>query len=85
MYFKDINKDILILVEGTTPRFYDTTLTAEAKYSINFTHPRKRFALSLHYNGSNSFLFLNATKRYQFKLKDAEIKNYTLFLGLGSI
>ena len=71
MYLKDINKDILILVEGTTPRFYDTTLTAEVKYSINFTHPRKRFALSLHYNGSNSFLFLNATKRYQFKLKDA--------------
>ena len=85
MHLKNIKKDILILVEGATPRFYDTTLTAEAKYSINFTHPRKRLALSLHYNGSNSFLFLNATKRYQFKLKDAEIKNYTLFLSLGSI
>ena len=39
-----------------------TTLTAEAKYPINFTQPRKIFVLSLHSNGSNSFLFVNATK-----------------------
>ena len=30
-------KDILILVEGPTQELDDTTLTAEAKYSINFT------------------------------------------------
>ena len=70
------NKDILILSEGP-----NTTLTAEAKYPINFTQPRKRFVLSLHYNGSNSFLFVNATKIYQFKAKDPEIKDYTLCLG----
>ena len=37
-------------------------LTAEAKYPMNFTQPRKRFALSLNSNGSNSFLFVNAAK-----------------------
>ena len=37
--------------------------------------------LSLHYNGSNSFLFVNATKIYQFKAKDSEIKPYPLCLG----
>ena len=58
----------------------DTTLTAEAKYPISFTQPRKRFVLSLHYNGSNSFLFVNATKIYQLKVKDSEIKDYTLCL-----
>ena len=52
----------------------DTTLTAEAKYSINFTQSGKRFVLSLHYNGSNSFLFVHATKVYQFKAKDSENK-----------
>ena len=36
---------------------------------------------SLHYNGSNSFLFVKATKIYQFKGKDPEIKIYTLCLG----
>ena len=71
------NKDILILGEGLD----DTALTAEAKYHINFTQPRNRFVLCLHYNGSNSFLFVNATKIYQFKAKVSEIKDYILRLG----
>ena len=44
-------------------------MTAEANYPINFTQSGKRFTLSLHYNGSNSFLFVNTTKLYQFKVK----------------
>ena len=62
------NKDILILGQGPTQRLDDTTLTAEAIYSINFTRPNKRFVLSMHYNGSNSFLFVNATKIAQCKV-----------------
>ena len=62
-------KDILILGEGPTQGLDNNTLTAEAKYPINFTKSEKRFLLSLHYNGSNSFLFVNATKVYQFKAK----------------
>ena len=42
-------KDILILSEGPTQRLDDTTLTAEAKYSINFMQSGKRFVLSLHW------------------------------------
>ena len=45
----------------------NTTLTTEAKYSIYFTHSGKRFVLNLHCSGSNSFLFVNATKTYHFK------------------
>ena len=41
----------------------------------------KRFVLSLHYDGSNSFLFVSATEIYQFKAKDSGIKDYTLCLG----
>ena len=37
--------------------------------------------LSLHYNRRNSFLFVNATKIYQFKAKISEIENYALSLG----
>ena len=54
-HIDDKNKDVLILGDGPTQGLDDTTLTAEAKYPINFTQPRKRFVLSLHYNGSNSF------------------------------
>ena len=74
-------KDILILGEGPTQALDNTTLKAEAKYPINFTQPNKRFVLSLHYNGSNSFSFVDATKIYQFKAKNSEIKDYALCLG----
>ena len=78
------NKDILILGEGPTQGLDDTTLTAEAKYPINFTQSIKRFVLSLHYNLSNSFSFVTATKIYQFKAKDSEIKDHTPCLGNNS-
>ena len=71
-------KNILILGEGPAQILDDTTLTAEAKYPINFTQSGKRFVLSQHYNGSNSFLFVNATKIYKFKAKyqcQCECKN----------
>ena len=32
--------------------------------------------LSLHYNGSNSFLFVNAVKMFQFTKKYSKIKPY---------
>ena len=74
-------KDMLILGEGPTQGLDNTTLTAEAKYPINFTQSGKRFVLSLHYIRSNSFLFVNTTKVYQFKVKNSEIKDYALRLG----
>ena len=49
------NKNKDILGEGQTQGLDDTTLAAEAIYRINFTQTNKRFVLSLHYNGSNSF------------------------------
>ena len=74
------NRDI-ILDESPTQKLNDTTLTADAKYPVNFTQPNKRFVLSLQYNGSNSFLFVNATKIHQFKAKKFEMKDCTLYLG----
>ena len=75
MHIDNKGKNILIPGKGTTQGLDDTTLTVEPPYSINFTRPDIKFCLSLHYNGSNSFLFVNATKTYQFKAKDSEIKN----------
>ena len=42
-------------------------------YSINFTVTKKKFCLILHYNGANSYLFVNGTEIYKFKAKDSEI------------
>ena len=41
----------------------------------------KKFCLSLHYNGANSYLFVNGTEIYKFKAKDSEIVATPLFLG----
>ena len=79
LHIDNKSKDVLVLDEGPTRiRWY--SMTAEAIYPIDFTQPNKRFILSLHYNGSNSFLFVNATKVYQFKARDSEIKSCTLCL-----
>ena len=59
-------KDIIQGINGTT-------IYAEKTYSINFTKSRARFCLSLHYNGDNSYLFVNATEICKFKAKDSEI------------
>ena len=75
------NKDILVLGEGPTQRLHDTLLTAEKKYSIKFTVPRKKFCLSLHYNGPNSYLFINGTETIKFKAKASEPNTIPLCLG----
>ena len=74
-------KYILILGKVSTQGLDDSTLTAEAQFSFNFSRSNRKFCLSLHYNGSNSFLFANTTKIYQFKAKDSEKKKYPLCLG----
>ena len=73
-------KDILILGKGPTQGL-EHTLTAGKMYSINFTVTRKKFCLSLHYSGVNSYLFLNGNGIDRFKAKDSEIVATSLCLG----
>ena len=73
-------KDILILGKDTTQGLKHA-LSAEKMYSINFTENNKKFCLSLHYNGANSYLFVNGTEIIKFKAKDSEIVATPLCLG----
>ena len=50
-------------------------------YSINFVEINKKFCFSFHYNGANSYLFVNDTEIYKFKAKDSEIVASSLCLG----
>ena len=50
-------------------------------YSINFIVTKKKFCLSLYYNGTNSYLFVNGTEIYKSKAKDSEIVATPLCLG----
>ena len=74
-------KDILILVKGPTQGLGENSLTAEKMCSINFTVIKKKFCLSLHYNGANSYLFVIGTEIYKSKAKDSEIVASPLCLG----
>ena len=49
-------------------------------YSINLTKKGTKFCLRLHYNGANSYLFVNGTEIIKFKGKDSEILAYSLCL-----
>ena len=69
------------LREGPMQVLDDTLIRAGTKCSIDFTELGKRFVLSLYHNQSNRFLFVNATKIYQLKAKDSEIRPNQLCLG----
>ena len=71
---------MLVLGKGPTQGL-EHNLTAEKMYPINFTVSKKKFCLSLHYNGANSYLFVNGKEIVKFKAKDSEIVASPLCLG----
>ena len=73
-------KDILVLGRGPTQGL-ENTLIAEKMYSISFAVTKKKFCLSLHYNGANSYLFVNNTEICKFKVKESEIVASPLCIG----
>ena len=54
---------------------------AEKIYSQNFTAVNKKIVLSLHYNGDNSYLFVNGKQELKSKAKDDQIVKEILCLG----
>ena len=57
----------------------------QKKYLIDFTKSNARFCLSLHYNGSKKFLFVNGTEIRKFKAKRYERKDGQTEICLGNI
>ena len=74
-------KIILVLGKDFVQGLDNTTIYAKKLYSINFTENNKNFCLSLHYNGANSYLFVNGTEIHKFKARDSEIVASPLYLG----
>ena len=73
--------NIFIMGDGFAKGINDTTLYAEKIYSQNFTAVNKIFVLSLHYNGDDSYLFVNGKQELKFKAKDDQIVKEILCLG----
>ena len=65
MHIDNKGKYILIIGKDPTRGLDDTTLTVVTQHSIIFSRSNRKCCLSLHYNWSNSFLFVNAARAYQ--------------------
>ena len=73
--------NIFVMGDFIVQGINDTTLYAEKIYSQNFTAPDRKFVLSLHYNGVNSYLFVNGKQELKFKAKNDQIVKEILCLG----
>ena len=76
----NMKKDMLVLGKGPTQGL-GHTITAEKMYSISFRVTKKKFCLSLHFNGVDSYLFVNVKEIVKFKVKDSAIVATPLCLG----
>ena len=72
---------IYLMGDGLTEGFNDTTIYVEKNYYRNFTDPGKKFVLSLHYNGNNSYLFVNGRQEFKFKCKTNQLVKEKLCIG----
>ena len=72
---------IYVMGDGFTQSIHDTTLYAEKKYFRNFTELNVKFVLSLHYNGDDSYLFVNGRQELKFKCKADQLVKEKLYIG----
>ena len=77
--------NIFVMGDAFVQGINDTTLYAEKMYNQNFTQPSTKFVLSLHYNGDDSYLFVNGRQELKFKAKDDQVINQKLYFGNLSI
>ena len=77
------NKRNNIYVKGKdyVQKVNDTTIFAEKIYYRNFTDLGHKFVLSLHYNGNNSFLYVNGNQELKCKAKTDQLIKEKLCLG----
>ena len=64
---------IHLMGTGLTEGINDTTIYAEKNFYRNFTDPGKKFVLSLHDNGDDSYLFVNGRQELKFKCKTDQL------------
>ena len=60
-------RNILVLGKNFIQGINGTTVYAEKMYSVNFSATKIRLCLRLHYNGGNSYLFVNGKEMIKLK------------------
>ena len=57
------------------------TISQKGIYKTNMAEPGKKFVLSLHYNGDDSYLFANGVQKLKFKSAISHADRKLLCLG----
>ena len=73
--------NIYLMDTGLTQGINDTTIYAEKNFYRNVTDFGKKFMLSLHYNGDDSYLFVNGRQELKFKAKTDQLVKEKLCIG----
>ena len=73
--------NIYVMGDGLTQGIHNTALYVEKNFYRNFTDPGKKFVLSLHYNGDDSYLFVNCRQELKFKCKTDQLVKEKLCIG----
>ena len=73
--------NIYVMGTGRTQGIHDTTIYAEKNFYRNFTDFGKKFILSLHYNGDDSYLFVHGRQELKFKCKTDQLVKEKLCVG----
>ena len=71
--------NIYVMGKDYVQRINDTTIYADKMYYRNFTDLGKK--LNLHYNGNNSYLYVNGNQELEFKAKTDQLVKEKLCLG----
>ena len=72
---------IYLMGDGLTQGINDTTLYVKKNYWRNFTDPGKKFIISLHCNGDESYFFVNGRQELKFKAKTDQLVKEKLCIG----
>ena len=72
---------IYLMGTGLIQGINDTMIYVEKNFYRNFTDFGKKFALSLHYNGDNSYFFVNGRQELKFKAKTDQLVKEKLCIG----
>ena len=72
---------IYFMRTGLTQGVNNTTIYADKSFYGIFTDFGKKFRLSLHYNGDDSFLFVNGRQELKFKAETDQLVKEKLCIG----
>ena len=81
---KNKANNIYVMGKDYIQKINDTTIYAEKNCYRNFTRPEKKIVLSLHFNGDDSYLFVNSRQELKFKTKNDQMIEKELCLGILS-